>query len=93
MDTASERIGLYSIGRLSKMAAVTLDALRYYDEIGLFKPAYTDRDTGYRYYSAGQAAELTRILEMKSFGFSLGEIKELRLQDDKALTAAYQNRY
>jgi two-component system chemotaxis response regulator CheY len=95
MDTASERIGLYSIGRLSKMVAVTVDALRYYDEIGLFKPAYTDRDSGYRYYTASQAAELNRILELKGFGYTLNEIKRLLLLsgDGRALMAAYQNRY
>jgi two-component system chemotaxis response regulator CheY len=95
MDTASERIGLYSIGRLSRMVAVTVDALRYYDEIGLFKPVYTDRDSGYRYYTASQASELNRILELKSFGYTLGEIKRLlHLGDDgKALMAAYQDRY
>jgi two-component system chemotaxis response regulator CheY len=70
-----------------------VDALRYYDEIGLFKPAYTDRDSGYRYYTASQAAGLSRILELKSFGYTLNEIKRLQSLDGKALMAAYQNRY
>jgi two-component system chemotaxis response regulator CheY len=72
-----------------------VDALRYYDEIGLFKPAYTDRDSGYRYYTASQAAELSQILELKTFGYTLNEIKRLLHlgNDGKALMAAYQNRY
>ncbi len=33
----------YSIGEVSKLANVSIKALRYYDKIDLFKPAYVDR--------------------------------------------------
>jgi len=68
---------LYTIGRLSKVVNISADTLRYYDKIGLLKPNHTDRDTGYRYYTISQAADINRILELKEFGFTLSEIKEM----------------
>ena len=40
----------YSIRELSNLAGVSARTLRYYDEIGLLKPATTDQNNGYRYY-------------------------------------------
>jgi len=55
--------------------------LRYYDEIGLLKPAQVDRFTGYRYYSEDQLPRLNRILALKDLGLSLEQIGRL-LDDD-----------
>lgn len=41
---------MYSIGQLSKKTNISIRTLRYYDEIGLLKPAKV-ADSGYRYYS------------------------------------------
>lgn len=41
---------MYSIGELSKNTNISIRTLRYYDEIGLLKPAKV-ADSGYRYYS------------------------------------------
>jgi two-component system chemotaxis response regulator CheY len=84
---------LYSIGRLSKTVSVSPDTLRYYDEIGLFAPAYTSEDTKYRYYVPEQASTLARIIELKEYGFSLGEIKEMLPYDEVSLIELYQKRY
>lgn|GEM_PF-3727225 len=84
--------GLYSIGRLSKTANVSIDTIRYYGDIGLLKPAYIS-DTGYRYYADEQAAALARIKELKSFGFSLNEIKAMSPGNSEALMNFYQSRY
>ena len=43
---------MFKIGDFSRIARVSARLLRYYDEIGLLKPGSTERDTGYRYYSA-----------------------------------------
>jgi two-component system chemotaxis response regulator CheY len=83
---------LHAIGALSKMVGITPDALRYYDEIGLLKPAYISPETGYRYYSDEQAAVLAQIMEMKHYGFSLNEIKSILKQGEAALTDMYLNR-
>ena len=65
---------MFRIGDFSRIARVSARLLRYYDEIGLLKPATTDRDSGYRYYSAAQLPQLNRILVLKELGLSLDEI-------------------
>jgi DNA-binding transcriptional MerR regulator len=65
---------VFKIGDFSRIARVSCRLLRYYDEIGLLKPGSTERDTGYRYYSASQLPRLNRILVLKELGLSLEEI-------------------
>ena len=62
---------MFKIGEFSKLSQVTVKTLRYYDEIGLLKPAEVDRFTSYRYYSARQLPRLHRILALKDLGLSL----------------------
>jgi DNA-binding transcriptional MerR regulator len=38
---------MLKIGDFSKLAHVTIKALRYYDELGLLKPVNVDQFTGY----------------------------------------------
>ena len=38
---------MLKIGDFSKIAYVTIKALRYYDELGLLKPVNVDQFTGY----------------------------------------------
>jgi DNA-binding transcriptional MerR regulator/effector-binding domain-containing protein len=68
---------MFRIGDFSKLAQVSVKTLRFYDEVGLLKPTYVDRDTGYRYYSATLLPRLNRILAFKELGLSLGEIVHL----------------
>lgn len=68
---------MFKIGDFSKLSQVTVKALRYYDEIGLLKPANVDQFTAYRYYSADQFPRLNRILTFKDLGFSLDQIARL----------------
>lgn len=68
---------MFKIGEFSRLAQVPIKTLRYYDEVGLLKPAQVDRFTDYRYYSADQLARLNRILAFKDLGFSLDEIARL----------------
>jgi DNA-binding transcriptional MerR regulator/effector-binding domain-containing protein len=72
---------MFKIGDFSKLSQVSVKALRFYDEIGLLKPTYVDRFTGYRYYAANLLSRLNRILVFKELGFSLEEIA-LLLQED-----------
>ncbi|HEX6482802.1 MAG TPA: MerR family transcriptional regulator [Ktedonobacteraceae bacterium] len=74
---------MFKIGEFSRLSLVSVKALRYYDELGLLKPARIDEFTGYRYYSANQLARLNRILAMKDMGLSLEQIALLL---DKELT-------
>lgn len=68
---------MFRIGDFSKLTHVSVKALRFYDEVGLLKPTYVDRDTGYRYYSATLLPRLNRILAFKELGIPLGEIIHL----------------
>jgi len=72
---------VFKIGEFSKLSHVTVKTLRYYDQIGLLKPAEVDRFTNYRYYSASQLPRLNRILALKDLGLSLDETSRL-LDDD-----------
>jgi DNA-binding transcriptional MerR regulator len=65
------------IGDFSKLSQVSIKTLRYYDELGLLKPIYTERLTGYRYYSVSQLPRLNRILALKDLGFSLDQIAQI----------------
>ena len=67
---------MYSIGELSKISAVTVRTLRYYDEIDLLKPADI-RKGGRRYYDESNLTTLEYILTLKEIGFDLNEIKQL----------------
>ncbi|MGE5372087.1 MAG: MerR family transcriptional regulator [Solirubrobacterales bacterium] len=65
---------MFKIGDFSKLAQVSVKALRHYDELGLLKPAAVDSQTGYRWYTADQMPRLNRILVLKSLGFGLEQI-------------------
>ncbi|CAG5081518.1 Transcriptional regulator, MerR family [Thermobacillus xylanilyticus] len=53
---------MFKISEFSKISRVSVKTLRYYDQLGLLKPARTDEATGYRYYTAEQLIRLHRIL-------------------------------
>lgn len=68
---------MLKIGDFSRLAQVSVRALRLYDEMGLLKPAEIDRFTDYRYYTLEQLTQLNRILALKDLGLSLDQIKAL----------------
>jgi effector-binding domain-containing protein len=68
---------MLSIGDFSRLSRIPVKTLRYYDEIGLFKPLDVDRFTGYRHYSANQLPQLNRILALKDLGLSLEQIAQV----------------
>lgn len=65
---------MFRIGEFANFIKVPIKTLRYYDDIGIFKPIKVDGDTGYRYYSASQLPLLNKILSLKDIGFSLNQI-------------------
>lgn len=64
-----------TIGEISKLTNLPVRTLHYYDEIGLFKPAYVDEKTKYRYYSESQLYNIDLIKSLKYIGTSLEDIK------------------
>lgn len=82
---------MLKIGDFSRLARVTVKALRHYDEQGLLRPAHVDRSTGYRWYAAEQLESVGRILLLKDLGFGLPEIRRL-LADPAGLDDALDAR-
>jgi len=65
----------YRIGELAAMFGLTLRTIRYYEELGLLKSS--SRAEGvHRRYPARNVVYLKRIAQLKSYGLSLGEIKD-----------------
>jgi DNA-binding transcriptional MerR regulator len=63
---------LLSIGELSERTGVPTTTLRYYDELGLVRPAA--RAAGRRRYAASAVRDVGVILFFREIGFSLAEI-------------------
>lgn len=55
----------FSIGEMSKLHKISIQTLRYYDQIGLFKPVHVDQESNYRYYSIDQFSQLDSQSLMK----------------------------
>lgn len=72
---------MLKIGEFSKLAQVSIKTLRYYAELGLFRPDWIDRYTGYRYYTLQQLPRLNRILTLKELGFPLLQIERMLGED------------
>lgn len=65
-----------TIGKLSKMAGVTNDTVRFYERNGLIEPVARS-ESNYRIYNKNDAERLRFIRRAKNLGFTLKEIKEL----------------
>lgn len=82
---------MYRIGIFSKLAKVTVKALRYYDEVGLLKPDFVDDETGYRMYSTAQLLPLQRIAALRQAGLSIEEVSAILSGQDG--TDLFQKRH
>ncbi len=78
---------MFRIGKFSKLAKVSIKTLRYYDKIGLLKPAMIDSVTQYRYYAEEQLESIRLISMYKSAGLSNELILKLinKSGDERAL--------
>ncbi|MBO4337087.1 MAG: MerR family transcriptional regulator [Lachnospiraceae bacterium] len=70
-----------SIGKVSKLKNVSIKSLRYYDRIGVFVPAYINKDTGYRYYTQDQLYLLDAIQLCIELGIPLSSFSDYRESD------------
>lgn len=78
----------HSSNKLQKMSGVSARTLRYYDEIGLLKPARTS-SSGYRIYGQNEIVLLQQILFYRELGFSLDDIKKLITAPDFDMEQAF----
>ena len=65
-----------SIGVLSRRAGVTVEAIRYYEQVGILAPAER-KSSGYRLFGAETLQTLHFIKQAQNLGFSLSQIKQL----------------
>jgi DNA-binding transcriptional MerR regulator len=66
----------YTVQKLGKIAGVSTRTLRYYDEIGILKPARIN-SSGYRIYGQSEVDLLQQILFYRELGVSLESIKNI----------------
>lgn len=65
-----------NIGQASLASGITAKMIRYYEEIGLVRPA-SRTGANYREYEARQVNELRFIKRARGLGFSMDEITQL----------------
>jgi len=67
----------YLIGEFAELGGVSAKTLRFYDEIGVLRPASVDPRTGYRHYLPQQLEDLAYVLALKNLGVSLAQLRDL----------------
>lgn len=66
----------YTVKKLANLAGVSTRTLRYYDEIGILKPARIS-SCGYRIYGQKEVNRLQQILFYREMDVSLEDIKRI----------------
>ncbi len=70
-----------SIGKVSKQKNISIKSLRYYDEIGILKPAFVNKQTNYRYYTENQLFVLDAISLCLQLGIPLKDLHHYAKED------------
>lgn len=70
-----------TIGELAKTNSVSVKALRYYEKIGILKPAYINPHNGYRYYTPKQSLIVSFITTFLELNIPLKNFKNY-IHDD-----------
>lgn len=73
--------GYYTSGEFAKKANITVRTVRFYDKLGILKPAKVG-ENGYRLYTDEDFGRLQRILSLRYLGFSLDEIMAMPAGDN-----------
>ena len=76
---------LISIGTLSKLTGVHIKSLRYYDRLGILRPAYIDPASGYRYYSFPQIHVVDAIQLCVDLGIPLKQFTDFVGEDGRQI--------
>lgn len=71
-----------TIGQMAQLNHISEQTLRLYDREGLLKAQEVDPESGYRYYHILQSARIDLIQNMKMYGLTLKQIKDMLENDD-----------
>ena len=83
---------MLTVGNFAILCACGPRTLRYYDRVGLLKPAQVDEWTGYRYYEESQVLDYQKIRSLQSAGFTIGEIRKLLSAPEGEVRAALERK-
>lgn len=81
-----------TIKQFAALCRCNSQTLRYYDRIGLLKPARVDPWSGYRYYDREQAMDFVKIKNLQAADFSIEEIRMLLTQADEEVYKAFDRK-
>ena len=79
----SKKDSLLTIGELSKATNVGIKSLKYYEDIGILRPACIAEGNGYRYFSLKQAYWVEIIQMSVTFGIPLKNLQEYIGENDQ----------
>lgn len=82
----------YTIQKLAHLAGISTGTLRYYDEVGILKPARVN-SSGYRIYGQKEIDRLQQILFYRALEVGIDEIKQLLLNPSYDEIDALNNHY
>lgn len=74
--TPGRESAVLTIGKVARIAQVSVDAIRFYEKEGLLEPVRKS-DAGYRLYNDEAVRRLNFIRHAQHCGLSLAEIREL----------------
>lgn len=89
-----EKDSLFTVGELAKRCGITVRTLQFYDSSGLVSPS-SHSEGGRRLYGMRDILRLQQVMFLKSFGFSLDEIRDrlLTVQSASALKDMLMKQY
>ena len=82
----------FLISEFAKLRDININSLRYYEKLGILRPAYVDEKNGYRYYSAEQLPLLNNIILCVQLGIPLKEMQNNLKYIETSLKNMEENR-
>ena len=71
-----------SIGQMAKLNHISPSTLRFYEKLGLLRPAYINPETGYRYYDVTQSVVLRAIQYCTNLDVGIKELQVMLQSND-----------
>ena len=78
------------IGKMAKICNVSIQTLRYYDNINLIGPSFRDPESNYRYYDISQVFRINIIKYLQYSGLSIEEIRRAMTLNNQDLLNFWQ---